>query len=428
MIKSVKKVALGCQAAVIAFFTTTLPFGAQAQQAEPLLQKANLVYVGAFRLPQTNWGTNYSTFNYGGTAITYDPADNSLFIVGHPYGQLVAEVTIPTPVISSNLANLNTASIIQTFADPTEGARNAVNPKTPNPNRIGGLLVYGGKLIVSVYSSYDGSGTQTSSHFVRPLKLSTVGQVQGPYRVGTEYPGFVSGYMTMVPPEWQLALGGTALTGNCCIAITSIQSSGPAISAFDPGQLGAQSPTPATQLIGYPYSHPLGAYNSNNGLFNGTTLIRGVVFPVGTRSVLFFGRQGVGPFCYGNGTPNQAMAGTVSASGVPYCYDPAAPLDHGTHGYPYQYQVWAYDANDLLAVKNGKKQPYDLRPYATWSFELPFAGTTSEHVINGAAYDAKNNLIYISQPNTDNWNPIIHVFKITAVPPVPSPPSSLTVN
>ena len=34
------------------------------------------------------------------------------------------------------------------------------------------------------------------------------------------------------------------------------------------------------------------------------------------------GRNGVGPFCYGNGTNNQALAGTLGADGAHYCYDP----------------------------------------------------------------------------------------------------------
>ena len=36
---------------------------------------------------------------------------------------------------------------------------------------------------------------------------------------------------------------------------------------------------------------------------------RGVVFPVGGRSVLFFGTQGIGEFCYGEGTDDPTLAG-----------------------------------------------------------------------------------------------------------------------
>ena len=399
----------------------------QAQSAEPLLQKVNLVYEGAFRLPQVPCGSTYACFNYGGTAIAYDDDDNALYIVGHPYGRLTAEVSIPAPVNSSTLADLNTASIIQPFADPTEGKRNLVNLQTPNGNNIGGQVVYDGNLIVSVDSYYDGSGTQNSSHFVRPLNLSTLGQVRGPYRVGAQYPGYVSGYMAPIPSEWQAAFGGPAITGNCCLAIASIQSNGPAISVFDPAQLGVTSVTPATPLLGYPISNPLGAWSGNNGLYNGTTEITGMVFPAGTRSVLFFGRQGTGPFCYGSGTSIQSLSNTISSTGVKECYDPAN-ADKGTHGYPYVYQVWAYDANDLLAVKNGNKLPYQIRPYATWTFNVPLENIADKHLIGGAAYDAKNNLIYVSQMDEDGTNPIIDVFKITGASSIPSPPTDLRIH
>ena len=80
----------------------------------------------------------------------------------------------------------------------------------------------------------------------------------------------------------------------------------------------------------------------------------GLVFPAGTRSVLFFGKQGVGTFCYGPGTSNQALVGTIAPGFVdPYCYDPVDD-SKGTHAYPYIYQVWAYDANDLAAAKAGQ--------------------------------------------------------------------------
>ncbi len=164
-----------------------LPTQGQVPQA-PILQKANLVYQGAFRLPQLPCvAPIYACFNYGGTALTYNPANNSLF-VGHPYGALTAEVSIPTPVNSANLNALSTATVLQPFADATGGKRNSANPTAANGNRIGGQLVYQDQLIVSVYSYYDGAGTQSTSHFSRPLNLSANGQISGPYRVGNQYP------------------------------------------------------------------------------------------------------------------------------------------------------------------------------------------------------------------------------------------------
>jgi hypothetical protein len=173
------------------------------------------------------------------------------------------------------------------------------------------------------------------------------------------------------------------------------------------------NPVPATPIVGYPIDHPLGpGWGTTNNLFNGTTNITGIIFPVGTRSVLFFGRHGVGTWCYGPGAD---------------CNDPA-DSSKGTHAYPYKHQVWAYDANDLLAVKNGTKQQWEIQPYAVWILALPFDNTGGMMQIGGAAYDSATGRIYISQLLADTLNtPIIHVFKVnigTAPPADTTPPST----
>lgn len=401
-----------------------------AQTAEPLLQKGNLVYTGAFALPNIQCQSpSYACFAYGGTALGYNSANNSLYVVGHTYGQLTAEVSIPALVNSSNLSALNTATLLQPFADVTDGKRNAVNPTDPNNHVIGGQLVYGGRLIVSDFSYYDGAGTQTTSHFARPLNLSAATPFVGPVTVGSQYPGFVDGYMTTIPTEWQSLFGGPALTGNCCLAIASIQSNGPALSVFDPAQIGTANPVAATPLVGYPTATPLGTgWGTTSTLYNGTTTITGVVFPTGTRSVLFFGRQGTGTFCYGPGTTDAALAGVATDGGADtWCFDPT-DNSKGVHAYPYVYQVWAYDANDLIAVKNGSKSQYSIQPYATWTFTLPTTPANDPHEIGGAAYDAQNNIIYVSEECADsNCDPIIHAFKVTGVA-LPDPPQNLAVH
>jgi hypothetical protein len=379
-----------------------------ATTTAPLVQKADLVYQGGFRVPQG--ASDTTTFNYGGTAITFNPANNSLFMTGHDWHQLSAEIKIPTIVNSGNIGSLAAATILQSFKDPTEGKLGSINPSDPNSKKIGGHLVYNGKLIVTGYSFYDGHGTQSKSHFTRPLSLSTTGQVNGPYLVGSD-PHFVDGYMTLVPSEWQTLFGGPALTGMCCLSIASVQSNGPSISVFDPSQAGQ----PAIRLLGYPISNPLRPEASTNNYYNLATKITAIVFPTGTRSVLFFGRQGVGTYCYGEGAA---------------CGDLADPYK-GTHAYPYKYQVWAYDANDLLAVKNGSKQQYAVQPYAIWNFNLPFEGTGSTHLIGGAAYDAQTNKIYLSQQCADSsCAPVIHVFKVqgSTAPTTLDPPSNLRVQ
>src|SRR6185503_15084147 len=125
--------------------------------------------------------------------------------------------------------------------------------------------------------------------------------VEGMFRLGTMGAGFVSGYMTQIPEEWQDDFNGTAITGQCCIPIIGRTSFGPAAFSFHPEDLGVIDPVPVTPMVDYPSSHPLAAWDSTNGWFNGSTQIKGIVFPQGTSSVLFFGNHGIGEFCYGTG-------------------------------------------------------------------------------------------------------------------------------
>jgi hypothetical protein len=392
-----------------------------AQTSLPRVALNNLVYQGAFRVPQGL--TDQSSFSYGGTAITFNPANNSLFMTGHDSYQRSAEMSIPALVNNSSINNLNTATLLQLFADATDGKLNQINPSDPNWKKIGGHLVYSGELYVTGYSYYDGGGSQVLSHFVSGTNLSVSNDAQGPYQVGN-WAGIASGYMTTIPPEWRSLFGGPALTGNCCLSIISRTSLGPAASVFNPSDVGVKNPIPATPVVHYDINHPtLGTCDTSYAqYFNCVTQIRGLVFPGGTRSVLFFGRQGTGAWCYGTG----------GSSGGD-CYDPAS-IYKGGHAYPYVYQVWAYDANDLLSVKNGQKNPWDIRPYAVWKYNLPFEKSSDLHDVGGAAYDPATQRIYISQMCADTGcNPIIHVFKVnvgssSADTTPPSPPTALKVQ
>jgi hypothetical protein len=392
------------------------PLAVQAQTQAPLLQATDLQYLGAFRVPGGTFGG--STFEYGGTAPAYNAANNSLFLVGHPYQSMVAELSVPTPVNSGSLSALPTAKVLQPFSDASHGLMYTVGSST---TYVGGLLVYQNRLVGTSYLYYDGTGAQSLSHFynTNPASFAS-GTAQGMYKVGTVGAGFVDGYMGLIPPEWQAALGGPVLTGQCCIPIISRTSYGPAVFAFDPASLGVTVPAQAKPLVYYPQSNPLADYAATSTLFNGATAITGVVFPSGTRSVLFLGRQGQGPFCYGPGTSDQSLAGTPADGGVDsYCYDPT-DNSKGTHSYPYAYQVWGYDANDLAAVAAGQKAPYAIRPYATWTLSLPFA--SGADWVGGAAWDPATRRLYLVVKYGDNILPLVHVYQINTGATAGAPP------
>jgi hypothetical protein len=397
---------------------------AQAASSK-LLNQTDLVYQGAFRLPQgTLPGASYG-FDYGTTGFAYYPAHNSLLVNNHIYEQKTAEVSIPQIVNSTNLNNLSTATLLQNPADITEGnlAKQGAGGATLEYARMGGLMVYGNKLIGGAFIWYDGGYAGELTHFTSGLAFSQTGDFHGMYKVGDLNAGFYSGYTTDIPQEWQSAFGGPALTGNCCISIISRTSFGPAAFVFNPDDLGVKNPVPATPVVYYDGAHPtLGDWGNSttvNLYFNMATGVTGIVFPAGTRSVLFFGRQGTGVPCYGCGGSTNPGGDCANE----WCYDPAGS-SKGCHAYPYKPWVWAYDANDLLSVKNGQKNPWDIRPYAVWALDLPDTGGND---LQGVAYDPATRRLYVSQSYGDGASPLIHVFSISTGgdTTVPAPPRNL---
>jgi hypothetical protein len=397
-------------------------FISAADEAEPLLYQSNLVYEGAFRVPSGNPGATYG-FDYVTSGFVFNPNGNngkgSLFINNHVYEQYTAEITIPNA--SKNINSLNTASFLQNFYDITEGHMSNLGDGgtvvSTNGVVIGGLMVYNNKLIGSVYGYFDAGYICKLSHFTSGLTLSQTGDFNGMYQVGSmSQSGFVAGNMVQIPSEWQSQLGGPALTGlSGDIPIIRRTSYGPSAFVFNPDDIGVKNPIPATPVLYYDSSHPtLGTWGQGPANPTGFTFgsnIGGIVFPPGTRTILFIGGNGQGAQCYGTGGESGGD-----------CYDPVN-IYKGDHAYPYVYRIWAYDVNDFIKVKNGSKNPWDITPYATWELDLSLNGNIdpSQATIQGVAYDPTTKKLYISQKNanqfvpgtsTDDRKPLIQVFTI----------------
>lgn len=372
-----------------------------------LLQQADLHYLGAFRLPATE--ANGDSFASGGGPLAFNPDRHSLF-VGARSGR-VAEVSVPAPSITADIAALPFATYLQPFADPADGRIAEIAADGAN---LSGLLVFGQRLYGTGLIYYDANNTQTVSHFSRPLTLSERGA--GPVQqVGTRgRTGFVAGYMALVPPEWQSRLGGPAITGQCCVPIVSRTSWGPAAFAWDPADLARRAPVTATPLVYYDSEHQtLGPWNGSNPTYGGTIQMGGLALIDRTRTALFVGRNGTGPFCYGEGTADQALANRTAPDGEKYCYDPAYSVK-GQHAYPYRYQMWAYDLADWASVRAGAKEPWEVKPYGVWPFELPFPEPGTR--IGGVAYDPATRRLFVSQFEADrdgySYRALVHVFEV----------------
>src|SRR5687768_5181460 len=83
----------------------------------PRLRFEDLKYAGAFRLPATEVGGD--TFSAGGGPLAFNPERGTLYVASR--GGKVAEISIPSPINSSDINALPFAEFVQAFTDPAEG-------------------------------------------------------------------------------------------------------------------------------------------------------------------------------------------------------------------------------------------------------------------------------------------------------------------
>lgn len=384
---------------------------AQDPRTLPRVQAGDVVKVGTFRLPPE---------------------------VGLPNALAIDGTTL---YVGCYLRNPNpqrdsVAGVATLLLPEIDGEATLVEPCQPLPNRNhlhrtgvyenvipGGILPWRGRLVVSGSDYYDGSGGQWKSHWAG----ANASTLAGPFTVSVpdlpkfsdgqpptvfwDRSAFVSGFMGVIPPAWRGLLGGPALTGNCCLPIISRTSYGPSVSVFDPAEVGVVDPVPSKMLVGYPIEHrTLGDWDAKppGTYYGGSDQLGGVAFPSGTRSILFTGRHGES-WCYGPATADKALVGTIYGDdSLPRCYDPTDLL-RGNHGTPYIPTVWAYDAAELVAVKEGAKEPWEPVPYAKWTLPgMPIDGATN--LLRAGTYDDATRRLYVASTDAA----VVHVFAIGA--------------
>jgi hypothetical protein len=417
----------------------TLVLATSGASSPQLLYETDLHYTGAFRLPSGHFGETADTFDYSGGFVAgnvyTDPAHGkSLFITGYLSGLQVsnrvsvAHIAIPGTVLDPQVvgpSGLSTATTIQGFADPSHG----IGSQILTANGYGSLVVYSGKLIGTEAIAYDATCGQTKSAWVSPIAFSQSDKASGPYAFSESNTPRIKGggFMALVPAEWRAALGGAVVSGNGPSSIISCGTPGPSLWVIDADTLAAQPPA-STTITAHPLVYyedgahsSLGLWNSNapgqmvggkrvpsvtvvdpHGRGNYTFAyednamrIQGVLFPDETRSVLFFGRKGMGKYCYGVGSA---------------CGDLDGPTASGDHAYPYTEFVWAYDVDDLIAVRQGHKKPWEVLPYSGWAFKVFGDGDGGASV--GVAWDPTTRLAYLLVTYTNGPAPLVHVFSV----------------
>lgn len=400
------------------------------QQKLPLFSIQNLEYLGGFRYALDVYGASDIKYAQGPIAVGKDGA--SMYAVGHTYQQAIGEFKIPTLVKSSKISDFNRAPIVQNFSKVLD---RAASGNGQGIDRIGGMAYINGQLVVNAYVYYDASGgtTHTTLAVKDASKLAT-SAVAGYHRYSAR--AHATGWITPIPSDWQLFLGGTYITGDSSgKPIISRLSVGPSAFAFDPTNplLGdiAPSAITLTKLLDYDLDHALGtstsSVNIDSYLYNTSKTnnlwthlsgaLVGFVIP-GTRTYLTIGNTG---------GIESGIGYKITQDNGNVCFGHCAYKASDYHNY-----YWAWDLNDMIKVKNGQMQSYDVRPYAYGKLTLPIG----YNLISGGTFDATKGIVYLNIDSAERLEydsaPVVLAYKV----PLPSgevqaqppqPPSNITI-
>jgi hypothetical protein len=400
---------------VVAIMLILILAGPGAAAPSQPLQPSDLVYRGAFRLPDLGTGLGWE---WSGAALTYFPdgdphgADDgfpgSLFGTGHDWYQEVSEISIPVPVISpeKKLDALNIATTLQELADLTDGLFGEL--EIPRAG-LEYLPAQGSQITGKLYfarAAHMGEGDTLPTHGWCELTIADSASA-GLWRIG-DWPNYVTGdYLFAVPRSWadRHTPGQYLVTGRFRDGGQSAQ--GPALFTIGPWNHGNPPPhgttLAATPLLIYP------AYPAEQDVYpdyhHSDEWTGGAWLTAGTRSaVVLAGSKGIGDCWYG------CSDGRV--------WEPPYPDDCDDRGWwstTFDPQIIFYDPADLAAVADGSAEPWSPQPYARLSLEEQlFHRLPDPHKerLGAVAYDRDNGLLYVLEPLVDNDRPIVHVWQI----------------
>ncbi|MDP3990528.1 MAG: hypothetical protein Q8Q01_04980 [archaeon] len=393
------------------------------QTATPsgLLQPGDITYLGAFRLPEPSGGSGWG---YSGYAATFypngDPSSNdnypgSIFAVGHEYQQQVSEISIPEPINSKNLENLNAATTLQPFAD----IRGNLYGEQEIPRA--GLVYYNNKLYFAWGQHFEFEITPT--HGRSNVDLSNP-QTEGLWSVDDFTNYVVNDYMFEIPSSWVATNtpGKPLATGRFRDGLWSGR--GPALFAISTNPTNRVLDTTTLLLYGTPEqgnpeiisdeSMAMNSFSETDEWSGGEWLTSG-----NKAALVFVGTKGVGKTWYG--FANGIEYPTSGDENEIYPDVPDWPNDQrGWWSEDIQAQMIFYNPNDLAAVAKGEMNSWEPQPYATLNLNpyLIDPGFEIErgkrYSLGAPAFDRENGLFYVFERMADGPDElsVVHVFKV----------------
>jgi len=415
-----------------------------------LIQPEDLTYMGAFRLPYGEgnaswaWGGSGATYYPGGDPSNLDAYPGSIYAIGHDQAMMVAEISIPEPVISRNLSDLNTATLLREFTNIRVGVGDLDELFSRADIHVGGLaylppqgMQTSGKLYACWGAHFQEEEQNLPSHMWCDLDFSNAA---GAWRVGSTYLELYQSndYMCEIPAEFAdqyPALRGFYLaTGRFREGGHGGQ--GPNLYAIAPwmdgNPPGDGTELSAVRLLGYSSTHPdgydYGGGHTMNGYHDSDEWTGVAWLTAGSKSaVIFVGTKGQGECWYGysDGTEYPTDGSEFTGTVPDYPHN-----DRGYWSTSFQAQIIFYNPEDLAAVASGTMEPYEPQPYAALSLDEylynidkvnhpDFPVERNKNRVGGCAFDRASGYLYIfeyrGEPAGEGWNDdnaVVHVFHV----------------
>jgi len=387
------------------------------------IQPEDLVYRGAFRLPEGSGGTDWG---WSGDALAYRPdgdpgsADDgfpgSLFGIGHDHQEFVSEISIPAPAASKakNPEELPTARTLQPFADVRAGYFKDYEIYCSG---LAYLPPQGRQKTPKLYFCF---GQHMHEGYDGPTHGWCEADLQKPRTAGMwcigQFQSYVTNdYLFPIPKAWaDLHTPGKLLaTGR--FRDGGQGGRGPSLIAFGPW-LDGDPPAPGTRLK----TVPLILYSSVEA--DDTRTVRdyhhadewegGAWLTAGDKAaVVFVGTQGVGKCWYGFSN------GVVWPDEAPFPPIPGPPHDErGWWSTRFEGQMIFYDPADLAAVARGEKKPHEPQPYAVLRLDdrlFAVKGPQQKRHVRSCAFDPERGHLYVVESRADaDDKPLIHVWTL----------------
>lgn len=390
-----------------------------------------LVYMGAFKLPEEGIG---SDFNYMDGDPAYFPLGDpentddfpgSIFIAGDATHRMVAEISIPEPVISpdKNLDDLNTSTYLQNFADIASPNIQYEEWGWKRGPALEYLPAQAGQSQGYLYSChgeyYAWSGQRFNSYGACNTDLSNPSPVGG-WLIGPPDGMQAPHYMTIITFNFALP---TAINNHLLVAGGSRPGNlhnGPSLVAYSPWNDGTPLPPNNTYLNFTPlllYEDDYGtAWLNGHGYcdywYGGSWVNAGT-----KQSIVVSGAKGRGREWYGY---NNGESTFNIMMNIP---TPEEPEDHGPRQSFAQAMLLFYNPQEILDVASGSLQTWEPQPYAVLQLEEQFYYPNNhnpEYIsefkgAGGMAYDSDRNLLYVFEKGVtgnDNSVSIVHVWRV----------------